>query len=203
MNSKPNQPNDLSQSDTDFLVDLTDLAKTIEPDQSFKVRLEAELLQAHPSKHKRHNFMNFAFPRLNRRVSLVACLWLAILAAFIVPTLTSGRATGWFVALFNSTIASQANAQTIAQAIETGRIVLTADAQDYNETTQEVRVIGNASFVYPEAQLQANADEIQYVPTARQVFLLGNVQISQRGEKLRGARAACSLEQKQCSLTQE
>ncbi|MBW4422605.1 MAG: hypothetical protein KME13_25895 [Myxacorys californica WJT36-NPBG1] len=203
MNSKPNQPNDLSQSDVDFLVNLTDLAETIEPDLSFKVRLEAELLQAHPSKHKRHNLMNFAFPWLNRRVSLVACALLAIVAAFIVPTLTSGRSAGWLVALFNSTIASQANAQTIAQAIETGQVTLTADAQNYNETTQEVRAIGNASFVYPEAQIQANADEIQYVPTARQVFLLGNVQISQRGENLRGTRAACSLEQKQCSLTQE
>lgn len=208
MNSRPNQSSDLSQSDANFIVHLTDFAETIEPDPIFKVNLEAQLLQTHPSNspqtaRKGTHPMNFVFPQLNRRASLVICASLAIAAAFIIPTLISGRTTGWLAALLNSVIDSQANGQTIAQAIETGQVTVTADAQEYNKTTQEVRAIGNASLVYPEAQIQANADEIQYIPTAQQVLLLGNVQISQRGENLRGKRAACSLEQKQCSLTQE
>ncbi|WNZ25555.1 hypothetical protein HJG54_23715 [Leptolyngbya sp. NK1-12] len=208
MNSRPDQPDDFSQSDTDLLIRLTTFAQTIEPAPDFKAHLETELLQAHPSNsprtaHRETTLMNFAIPRLNRRASLVACVAIAIAAALMIPTLTSSGATRWLAALFNSTIASRANAQTIAQAIESGQITVTSDAQEYNETTQEVRAIGNVSFVYPDAQIQGSADEIQYVPTAQQVTLLGNVQISQRGENLRGTRATCSLEQRQCSLTQE
>jgi hypothetical protein len=207
MDSNRNQPDDFSQSDADLLSRLSALAETIEPNSLFKAHLEAELLQAHPSNssqttHKGTYRLNFVFPRLNRQASLIACASLAIAAAFIVPIFTSRQATAWLAALFNSTLSSRASAQTIAQAIETGQVTLTADVQDYDETTQEIRAIGNASFVYPEAQIQASADEIQYVPTARQVTLLGSVQISQRGENLRGTRATCSLEQKQCSLTQ-
>lgn len=208
MNSRPKQPDDSSQSDADLLTRLTTFAETIEPDSAFKVQLEAKLLQAHLSNSSRTarkgtNLMNFAIPRLSRRASLVACASLAISAAFIVPTLASGQATSWLAALFDSTIASKANAQTIAHAIESGQITVTSDVQEYNETTQEVRAIGNVSFIYPEAQIQGSADEIQYVLTAQQMVLLGNVQISQRGENLRGTRAICSLEQKQCNLTQE
>lgn len=209
MNSKPNQHDELSQLDTDFLVQLTDLAQTIQPAPTFKVNLKAELLQAHPSnssqpQYKGTNFMNFAFPPLNRRrASLIVCASLAVAVAFMVPNLTSGRATRWLAALFNSTLASKVNAQTIAQAIATGQVTITSDIQEYDKTTQEVRAVGNASFVYPEGQIQAKADEIQYVPTAQQVILLGNVQISQRGENLQGTQATCSLEQKQCSIVQE
>ncbi len=58
-------------------------------------------------------------------------------------------------------------------------------------------------WVYPEAQIKANADEIRYVPTGEQVILSGNVQISQRGERLQGKRAICLVEQKQCNLIPE
>lgn len=208
MDSNRNQPDDFSQLDTDLLIRLNAFAETIEPDSLFKADLEAELLQAHSSNssqtaHKGTHRMNFAFPRLNRPASLVACASLAIAAAFIIPALTSRQVTGWLAGLFNSTLSSKANAQSIAQAVETGQVTMKSDVQNYNETTQEVRAIGNASFTYPEAQIQAQADEIQYVPTARQVTLLGSVQISQRGKNLRGTRATCSLERKQCSLTQE
>ncbi|MBE9037131.1 LptA/OstA family protein [aff. Roholtiella sp. LEGE 12411] len=117
--------------------------------------------------------------------------------------MTSGRITEWFSALLYSTVDTKANAQTIAQLIETGETTITSDVQDYNESTKEVRAIGNANWAYPEAQIQASADEIRYVPTGGQVILSGNVQISQRGERLRGKRAICSLEQKQCNLSQE
>jgi hypothetical protein len=208
MNPKHNQQNNLSQLDADFLSHLSDLAEKIEPDQTFKAHLEAELLQTHPSNshqkaHKGSNHINSVFPRFNRRVSLVACASFAIAAVFAVPIITSGRTPGWLAALINPTIDLRANAQTIAQSINTGKATVTADAQQYDETTQEVRAIGNAAFAYPEAQIQGNADEIRYVSTARQVTLLGNVQISQRGENLQGKRANCSLEQKRCSLTQE
>ncbi len=208
MNSRPHQPADLSQLDTDFLVRLTNFAATIEPDPTFKVDLEAELQQAYSfnppqTSRKSTHLMNFTFPQLNRCAALLTCASLTIVAAFIVPTLTSGQAVGWMAKLLNSTIASKANAQTIAQAIETGQVTVTADTQDYNETTQEVKAIGNASFVFPSAQIQGRADQIQYVPTARQVTLMGNVQISQRGENLRGSQAHCLLEERQCSITQE
>ncbi|WP_315791451.1 LptA/OstA family protein [Fischerella sp. JS2] len=214
MNPKHNQQNYLSQLDADFLCQLTDLAEKIEPDQTFKAHLEAELLQTHPSNshqkahkgynHKNSVFLLFIFNRLifNRRASLVACAFVAIAAVFAVPIITSGRTSRWLAALVNPTVDLKANAQTIAQLMETGQITVTADAQQYDETTQEVRAIGNAAFVYPEAQIQGNADEIRYVPTARQVTLLGNVQISQKGENLQGTRATCSLEQKRCTLTQ-
>jgi RNA polymerase sigma-70 factor, ECF subfamily len=127
----------------------------------------------------------------------------AIAAAFMIPTLTSGRTTRWLTALFNSGIDSKANAQTLAQAFATGQVTLTADTQESNETTQEVMAIGNAVLAFPDAQIQAKANQIQYVPTARQFTLLGNVEISQRGENLRGSQASCSLVEKQCSLTQE
>jgi hypothetical protein len=85
---------------------------------------------------------------------------IAIVVALLVPIFTSGRATEWFTAILNSTVDSKANAQTIAQAIGIGQVTVTADAQEYDEITQNVRAIGNASFTYPEAQIQAKADEI-------------------------------------------
>lgn len=210
MNPKHNSPDHLSQSDTDLAVHLVDLAETLEPDRLFQAQLEAELRQAHPCNSPRplHNRANrikvvVVLPRRHRRAALVAGIALAIASAFAIPTLTSGRATEWFSAMVNSTFDPKATALTIAQAIETGQITVTSDVQDYNETTQDVRAIGDAAFVYPEAQIQASADEIRYNHTARQVTLLGNVQISQRGETLRGTQATCSLEQKQCDLTQE
>ncbi|MBD1847704.1 hypothetical protein H6F89_30785 [Cyanobacteria bacterium FACHB-63] len=208
MNPKHNPPDFLSQSDTDLWSHLTDLAETLEPNPTFQANLEAELLQAHLSNSSQTPYqeVNPVIARLswfNSRNSLAAFVSIAIAAALIIPFLTSGRATGWFTAILNSTVDSKANAQTIAQALETGQITLTADAQEYDEITQNIRAIGNAAFVYPEAQIRAKADEIRYTATARQVTLLGNVQISQRGETLQGIQAVCSLEQKQCKLTQE
>jgi lipopolysaccharide export system protein LptA len=121
----------------------------------------------------------------------------------MLPISTSGRVPGWLAAVPHSTIDAKADAQTIAQAIETGHVTVISDVQEYDETTQSIRAIGNATFAYPESELLANANEIQYTATARQVTLLGNVQISQQGETLRGAQAICSLEQRQCHLTQE
>ncbi len=208
MNPKHNQPSFLSQADVDLLSHLTDLAETLEPNQTFQADLEAQLLQAHFSNppqntNKGANRMSVVFPRFNRRTSLVACTSIALTTALMIPIFASGRVSGWLTAVLNSTVDSKANAQTIAQAIKTGQITLIADAQEYDETTRNMRAIGNASFVYPEAQIQAKADEIQYTPTARQVTLLGKVQISQKGETLQGTQAICLLEQKQCSLTQK
>ena len=208
MNPKHNQPSSLSQADIDLLSHLTDLAETLEPNPAFESDLEAELLQVHPSNspqntYRRANRMTVRFPQFNRRVSLVACTSIAIAAALMIPALASRRATGWLTAVFNATVNSKANAQTIAQAIETGQVTVNSDVQEYDKKTQTLRAVGNAAFAYPEARIRANANEIQYTATARQVTLLGNVQISQPGETLRGRQATCSLEQKQCRLTQE
>ena len=208
MNPKHNQPNSLSQADIDLLSHLTDLAEMLEPNPAFQSDLEAELLQVHLSnspqnKYRRANRMTVRFPQFNRRASLVAGTSIAIIAALMIPAFASRRATDWLTAVFNLTVNSKANAQTIAQAIETGQITVNSDVQEYDKTTQKLRAIGNAVFVYPEARIRANANEIQYTATSRQVTLLGNVQISQRGETLRGTQATCSLEQKQCRLTQE
>ena len=199
MNSRHNRPTNLSQEDADFLSHLTQLAESIEPDPTFKAQLEAKLLEAHQGVNR----MNFLLGRLNRRASLVACASLAIAAVFVIPAMTSGRIHEWFSAFLYSTGDTKANAQTIAQLIETEQITLRSDVQDYNESTKEIRAIGNATWVYPEAQIQASADEIRYVLTGRQIILSGNVQISQKGERLQGKRAICSLEQKQCNLILE
>lgn len=195
MNYKPNQPSDLSQSDAEFLAHLTDFVETIEPDPIFKVDLEAKLRQAHSASssqtaHQETHPMNFVFPQLNRRASLIACAALAVAAAFVIPNL-------------NSIVNSNANAQTLAQAFATGQVTITADTQESNETTQEVTAMGNAVLAYPAAQIQAKADRIQYVLKTGQLTLLGNVEISQRGENLRGSQARCSFVEKQCSLTQK
>jgi lipopolysaccharide assembly outer membrane protein LptD (OstA) len=147
--------------------------------------------------------MNFLLGRLNRRVSLVACASLAIATVFVIPTMTSGRIPEWFSAFLYSKDDTKANAQTIAQLTETGEMTITSDVQDYDESTKEVRAIGNVTWVYPEAQIQASAEEIRYVPTGQQIILSGNVKILQRGERLQGKRAICSLEQNQCNLSQE
>ncbi|WP_193193921.1 LptA/OstA family protein [Nostoc sp. MG11] len=199
MNSRHDQPTNLSQQDADFLSHLTHLAESIEPDPTFKAQLEAELLQT----HQRVNRMNFSLGRLNCRASILACVSLATAAVFVIPTMTSGQISEWFSAFLYSTVDTKANAQTIAQLIETGEMTITSDAQDYDESTKKVRAIGNATWAYPKAQIQASANEIRYVLTGRQVVLSGNVQISQRGERLQGKRAICSLEQKQCNLSQE
>ncbi|MEA5503606.1 LptA/OstA family protein [Halotia wernerae UHCC 0503] len=206
MNFRNNRPTNLSQQDVDLLSHLTNLAESIEPDPTFKAQLEAELLQAHQSTsnkkiHQRVNRMNFSLGRLNRRASLIACASLMIAAVFVIPTMTSGRIPEWFSAFLYSTDDTKANAQTIAQLIETGQITLTSDVQQYDESTKEVRALGNATWVYPEAQIQASADEIRYVPTERQIILSGNVKILQKEERLQGKRAICSLEQKQCNLS--
>ncbi|NDJ21306.1 hypothetical protein GS682_06560 [Nostoc sp. B(2019)] len=208
MNSRHNRPTNLSQQDADLLSRLTHVAESIEPDPTFKAQLEAELLQAHKSTSNQKtrqgvDQMNFLLGRLNRRASLAACVLLAIAAVFVIPTMTSGRISEWFSALLYSTVDTKTNAQTIAQLIETGEMTITSDVQDYNESTKEVRAIGNATWVYPADQIQASADEIRYVPTGEQVVLSGNVKILQRGERLRGKRAICLLEQKQCNLSQE
>ncbi|MCC5650810.1 hypothetical protein LC609_13400 [Nostoc sp. XA013] len=207
MNYRHNRPTNLSQEEADFLSHLTQLAESIEPDPTFKAQLEAKLLEVHQSTsnqktHQEVNRMNFLFGRLNRRASLVACASLAIAAVFVIPAMTSGRISEWFSAFLYSTGDTKANAQTIAQLIETGQMTLTSDVQDYNETTKEIRAIGNATWAYPEAQIKASADEIRYVPTGGQVVLSGNVQISQSEERLQGKRAICSVEQKQCNLSQ-
>lgn len=202
MNRRPEQHTNLSQSDADLLSHLIHLAKKIEPDPIFKAQLEKELLQARQSALKGANPMNLSFRRLNRRLFLVACASL-IAVIFSIPTITSRQFPEWAASLFNSTVDPRANAQTIAQLIETGQFILQADAQEYNEDTQEVRASGNATFTYLEAQIQASADEIRFVPTGRQVILSGNVQILQRGERLQGTQAICSLEQKQCNLSQD
>ncbi|BBD64602.1 hypothetical protein NIES4072_17360 [Nostoc commune NIES-4072] len=147
--------------------------------------------------------MNFLLGRLNRRASLVACASIAIAAVFVIPTMTSGQIPKWVSTFLYSTGDTKANAQTIAQVIETGQMTLRSDVQNYDESTKEIRAIGNATWVYPEAQIEANADEIRYVPGGGQVTLSGNVQISQKGERLQGKRAICSLEQKQCNLILE
>lgn len=202
MNRRPEQDTNLSQPDADLLSHLTDLAKKIEPDPIFEAQLENELLQARQSALKGANPMNLSFRRLNRRLSLVACASL-IAVIFSIPTITSGQLPEWVASLFNSTVDTRANAQTVGQLIETGQFTLQSDAQEYNEDTQEVRASGNAAFTYPEAQIQASADEIRFVPTGRQVIVSGNVQILQRGERLQGTQAICSLEQKQCNLSQD
>jgi lipopolysaccharide export system protein LptA len=207
MNSRPNPSSSFSQSDADFLIHLTDFAETIEPDPTFKANLEAELLQTQPSNSSQTvnqgtHPMYFVFPRLNRRASLITCAALAIVVAFLIPTLTPGRTTEWFAKFFNPAINSKANAQTIAQAMARGEVTLTADVQDSDETTQTVRATGNVVFAYPAAQIQAKADEVLYTTTSGKLTLLGNVQITQRGETLQGTRATCSFEQKQCKLTQ-
>lgn len=208
MNPKPDRSNSFSQADADMLSRLSDLAKNLEPEQAFQSELETQLLQAHrfnslTNRFKGANRMTVRFPEFNRRTSLVAGSCIAITVALMIPVLKSGQVTEWLGAMLNSTVASKANAQTIANAQATGQITVQADAFESNDATQNVRAIGNASFVYPEAQIQAKADEIQYVPTADKISLLGNVQISQRGETLRGTQATCSLEQQRCSLTQE
>jgi lipopolysaccharide export system protein LptA len=147
--------------------------------------------------------MNFVLPRLNRRASLVACAALAIATVSIVPPLRLGRTTGWLATLFDSGSGSNANAQTLAQAFATGYLTITADSQEANDTTQEVTAMGNAVLSFPAAQIEAKADRIQFVATARQLTLSGNVEISQRGENLRGSQARCSLIEKQCILTQK
>ncbi|MBD6615713.1 hypothetical protein FNW02_07670 [Komarekiella sp. 'clone 1'] len=207
MNSRHNRPTNLSQQDADLLSHLTHVAESIEPDPTFKAQLEIELLQTHKSTlnqktRQRVNRMNFSLRRLNRRASLVACASFAIAAVFVIPTMTSGQIPEWFSALLYSTVDTKANAQTIAQLIETGEMTITSDVQEYDESTKEVKAIGNATWAYPKAQIQASASEIRYVPTGRQVFLSSNVQISQRGERLQGKQAICSLEQKQCNLIQ-
>ncbi len=163
MNSRHNRPTNLSQEDADFLSHLTQLAESIEPDPTFKAQLEAKLLEAHQSTsnqkaHQGVNRMNFLLGRLNRRASLVACASLAIAAVFVIPIITSGQIPEWFSAFLYSTVDTKANAQTIAQLIETGQITLTSDVQEYDESTKEIRAIGNATWVYPEAQIKANAD---------------------------------------------
>ncbi|MBW4685249.1 MAG: hypothetical protein KME40_09150 [Komarekiella atlantica HA4396-MV6] len=208
MNSRHNRPTNLSQQDVDFLSHLTNVAESIKPDPTFQAQLEAELLQAHQSTsnqktHQRVNRINFLLGRLNCRASLVACALLAIAAVFVIPTMTSGRILEWFSAFLYSKDDTKANAQTLAQLIEKGQSTITSDVQDYDESTKEVRAIGNAAWAYPEAQIQASADEIRYVPTGGQVILYGNVQILQRRERLQGKRAICSLEKKQCNLSPE
>jgi lipopolysaccharide export system protein LptA len=197
MNSKPHQSSDLSQSDADLFAHLTDLAETIEPDPAFKVALEAQFRQTHsansPQTAQGTNPMNFVLPRLNRhrRAALVSCASLATAAALIMPT------------LFNPVADSNANAQALAQAFATGQVTIMADTQEANETTQEVTATGNAVFNYPAAQLQAKAHQITIIPNSGQLTLSGNVEISQRGENLRGSQARCSFVEKQCSLTKK
>jgi lipopolysaccharide export system protein LptA len=208
MNSKPQDSAGFSRSDADFLAHLTDVAETIEPDPTFKAALAAKLLQTQSQNSSQTTQigthpMYFFLPRLNRRVSLVTCAALAIVAALLMPTLTSRQTTAWLATFFNSAINSQANAQTIAQAMAAGEVTLMADAQDFEETTQTVRATGNVVFAYPAAQIQAKADEIFYTTTSGQLMLRGNVRITQRGETLRGKQATCSFKQKQCTLTQE
>ncbi|MBD1853009.1 hypothetical protein H6F87_23995 [Cyanobacteria bacterium FACHB-502] len=208
MNLKPNPPNSLSQADVDLLPHLTDLAETLEPNQTFQCDLEAQLFQAHPSNSSQNiskgtNQISVLTSRLNRCTSLVAYTLIAIAATLMLPIPTSGRVPGWLAAVPHSTIDLKADAQTIAQAIETGHVTVISDVQEYDETTQSIRAIGNATLTYPETQIQANANEIQYTATDRQVTLLGNVQIPQRGATLQGTQAICSLEQRQCHLTQE
>jgi lipopolysaccharide export system protein LptA len=196
MNSRPDRPSDLSQSDADLLVHLTDLAETIEPDPAFKVALEAQLRQTHsansPQTAQGTNPMNFVLPlNRHRRAALVVCASLGTAAALIMPN------------LFNPVVNSNANAQALAQAFATGQVTIQADTQEANETTQEVIATGNAVLNYPAAQLQAKAHQITYVITSGQLTLSGNVEISQRGENLRGSQARCSFVQKQCSLTKK
>jgi lipopolysaccharide export system protein LptA len=196
MNSRPDRPSDLSQSDADLLVHLTDLAETIEPDPAFKVALEAQLRQTHsansPQTAQGTNPMNFVLPlNRHRRAALVVCASLGTAAALIMPN------------LFNPVVDSNANAQALAQAFATGQVTIQADTQEANETTQEVTATGNAVLNYPAAQLQAKAHQITYVTTSGQLTLSGNVEISQRGGNLRGSQARCSFVQKQCSLTKK
>lgn len=185
MNYKPDRPSHPSHSDADLLVRLTNLAETIEPNPTFKVDLEAKLRQTHPANsshtaHKGTNLMNFVLPRLNRRASLVACAALATAAALIIPPLTSERTTGWLATLFNSGSGSNANAQTLAQALETGQLTVTADTQEANETTQEITAMGTVVLAYPAARIEAKADRMTYVLTSGHLTLSGNVEISQR-----------------------
>jgi len=202
MNFFSDKPTDLSSLDIELLSHLTDLATEIEPDPIFQVQLETKLLQTHQSALKKANPINISFRRWNRHLPLIACASLAITVILGIPTITSGQLPQWIASLLNSTVDTRANAQTIAQLIETGKFILQSDAQEYNEDTQEVRAIGNATFVYSEAQIQASADEIRFVPTGRQIILSGNVQILQKGEKLRGKQATCYLDQQQCALSQ-
>ncbi|BAU15332.1 OstA family protein [Leptolyngbya sp. NIES-3755] len=208
MNSKPNQSRSFSQADADLLSRLSDLAKTIEPESIFQAELETKLLQAHranspTNRSKGANRMTVKFRGFDRRTSLVAGSCVALSIALMIPAFRSRQVTEWLSAMLNSTVASKVNAQTIASAQAAGQIIFRADATEYNEKTQKVRGIGNASFVYPEAQIQAKAEELQFVSTSDKISLLGNVQISQKGETLRGKQAICSLEQKQCTVTQK
>lgn len=203
MNFKSDKPTDLSELDIELLSHLTDLATEIEPDPIFQVQLETKLLQAHQSALKKANPIKISFRRWNRHLPLIAGVSLAITVILGLPTITSGRLPQWIASLLNSTVDTRANAKTIAQLIETGKFTLQSDVQEYNKDTQEVRAIGNATFVYSEAQIQASANEIRFVPTGRQVILSGNVQILQKGEQLRGKEAICYLAQQQCTLSQD
>ncbi|MBD2256859.1 LptA/OstA family protein [Pseudanabaena sp. FACHB-2040] len=202
MNSK-DQSSELSQADSALLSQLSRAAEEIEPDSTFEAQLETKLLQARQSASRDTHQPKLPSRGLRRRAALVAYASLAIAAGLSITTITSGWLPEWVVSALTSTIDPQANAQTTAQLKETGQIFVRADAQEVNEETQEVRAIGNAAFIYPEAQIEANADEIRYVPTDQQIVLLGNVRISQRGEQLQGTSAICSIDKKQCRLSED
>ncbi|MEH2291269.1 LptA/OstA family protein [Nostoc sp.] len=203
MNFKSDKPTDLSELDIELLSYLSDLATEIEPDRIFQVQLETKLLQAHQSALQKANPINISFRRWNRHLPLIACVSLAITVILGIPTITSRQLPQWIASLVNSTVDTRANAQTIAQLIETGKFTLQSDVQEYNKDTQELKATGNATFVYSEAQIQASADEIRFVPTGRQIILSGNVQILQKGKKLRGRQATCYLDRQQCTLSQD
>jgi lipopolysaccharide export system protein LptA len=207
MHFNRHQPDNFSQPDADLLIHLNALAESITPDALFKADLEAKLHQAYPSKLSQttyqgtHPMKKSILPRLNRPVAFITCTSLAITAVFVIPTFTSGKTMQWLTTFLNPAINSKANAQTLAQAMATGEVTLVADTQVADETTQTVKATGNVVFTYPEAQIQAISDEGLYTTTSGQITLLGNVQITQRGETLQGTQATCSFEQKQCTLT--
>lgn len=202
MNPNSDQPSELSQTDEVLLSHLSRVAKEVEPDPTFTAKLGTELMQAHQPLSRNASQPNFLIKGVSRRITLAVYASLAIAAVLGVTAITSRWLPEWAVSAFTAAVNPQANAQTTAQLVETGQVIVRSDAQEFNEETQEVRAFGNAAFFYSDAGIEATADEIRYVPTDRQIVLSGNVQILQRGELLQGTEAVCSIEQRQCRLSQ-
>jgi lipopolysaccharide transport protein LptA len=194
---------DCQKSFKDLLANLNQIAKEVEPNPAFEAQLQAQLGQAHRPVLGGERPRQFPRSLLSRPIALAAYAGLAIATILSITTISSKWLPEWASSILSSTLDPQANAQTTAQLVETGQVIVRSDIQEFNEETQEVRAIGNATFMYSDAEIQAHADEIRYGPTEHQILLSGNVQIVQRGEHLRGIEAVYSIEQKQCRLNQE
>lgn len=192
---------------------LSTMGEINQPDVNFVDNLEAKLLQSHPRNTSIKTTENktkeikqelkpiIQFTRklwLRKPVTIAATILLCLSGALAIPYFNSGKLYLSISDLLKPITGQKASAVTLAQLQQEYGLTITADAQEYDNITNNVVAIGNVTLNIPKSKLKAQADQIEWIRKTDQFILTGNVKIFHQGKIIKGENFSCFILENKC-----